>query len=350
MNAPDQSRNFKTKRHFTFVEILMAIIIVMILLAITMPLLSRSMKRSKFVRWYAFNRALANDPTCVVNFNFQEGEGDKLNNICSGADVKNYDQTKYCGYLSNNNGGKHNFQWISSGGRWGKYGYKNALQFNGVDTYIHVPGSQGLDFTPADDFTILCWVKFDKIGLGDCPFSKSLWGTEADAAAQYDMYSNPYAGTFGQGSFDVDVFTTCATWESTKVDFDKAGWVHLVLRYESTGMDTATGEYKGRTSVFVNGKTLGPWISTTDENPNTASATGWKACAESGINVPLIIGGAGCYRKYWSPGTYNPGLAGQLKNEWLIKFFFKGKMDEFLLFKRALTDLEIMDHYQMGKE
>lgn len=349
MNTINQSRNFKTKRSFTYIEILMIIIVIMILMAIMMPLLSRSLKRSKFVRWYAFNRTLANDPTCVINFNFQEGEGDKLNNICSGADIQNYEQSKYCGYLSNNNGGKHNFEWIRSGGRWGKYGYKNALQFNGVDTFIHIPGSQGLDFSPEDDFTVLCWVKFDKIGLGDCPFSKSLWGTEADAACQYDLYANPYAGKFGQGAFDVDVFTTCATWDNTKVDFDKAGWVHLALRYESTGMN-ASGEITGRTSVFINGKTLGPYISTTDENPSTAAATGWKACTEGQVNVPLIIGGAGCYRKYWSPGTYNPALQGKLSNEWLIKFFFKGKMDEFLLFKRALPDGEIVGHYDMGKE
>ncbi len=339
------------RRGFSFIEITMAVLLLGILFAIMLPVLGRAKDRAKFIKWYAFNRQCANDPACIVNFNMQEGEGTVLNNICSGADVQNFKANEYNGYFKNNTNpnAKSNIQWIKSGGRWGKYGYKYALQFNGADTYVLIPGSEGLDFSPYDEFTILSWCKFDKLGLGDCPFSKSLWGTEADAACQYDLYSNPYAGTFGQGSFDADVFTTCATWLNTQVDFNKKGWVHLALRYEYTGRD-ASGDPTGKISVFINGQALGAFMNTTSENPDTASATGWKACTQGGLNVPAVLGAAGCYRKYWSPGTYDKTKVGVLSNELLLKFFFKGRMDEFLLYKRALSDSEIKNHYESGAE
>ena len=345
---------FKRRMHsrFTLVEILMMLVIFAILASILLPVLYRAKDKAKFVRWFAFNRACANDPSLIVNFNFQEGEGNTLNNICAGADVENFKAYEYDGHLMKNNSSSttvNNFKWLNSGGRWSKYGYKKALQFNGADTYILIPGTEGLDFTPMDEFTVMCWVKFDKMSLGDCPFSKSLWGTEADAACQYDLYANPWAGSFGQGSFDGDVFTTCATWLNTHVDFEKAGWLHLALRYSYTGLDAA-GDPKGQITTFVNGQPLGAYINTTTENPNTSSATGWKACTGKAMNVPLILGAAGCYRKYWSPGTYDPKKPNILSNELMLNFFFKGVMDEFLLYKRALPDGEIYGHYDMGRE
>ncbi len=337
------------KSKFTLVEILIAIAIVAILLAITFPATNRAVNRAKFTRWYAFNRQCSNDPACVINFNFQEANGNILNNTCSGSEVEGFKIEKYTGYLRNKNGGNHNFKWIKSGGRWGKYGYKNALQFNGADTYVEIPSTAGVDFTPENDFTVLCWLKFDKLEAGDCPFSKSLWGTEIDAAAQYDLYYNPEVGSYGQGSFDVDVFTTCGTWDKTKVDFNKQGWVHLALRYCFNGKDV-DGKVEGKIDVFINGQVLGPWQDTTNENPNTATATGWKVCTERGLNVPLILGAAGCYTKYWNTPAYDPTKAGLLSNEMMLKFFFKGKMDEFLLYKKALSDTAILGHYDMGKE
>lgn len=342
------SENLRRKP-FTLVEIYIAMIIFTILVAILIPTLKRSLQWAKYNRWLAYNRVLSNDPDCVINFNFQEGKGDIIYNSALGADVENHQANKYNGYLSNTTGGTHQFKWVKSGGRWGKNGYKHALQFNGLNTYILIPGTQGLDFSPDNDFTVLTWVKFDKLGLGDCPFSKSLWGTAADAAAQYDMYSNPWAGSFGQGSFDVDVFTTCGTWVDTDVNFEKAGWVMLGLRYKVQGYD-ASGNVLGQITAFINGQPLGDFIETTEENPHTGTATEWQACSSNGINVPLILGGAGCYRKYWSPKTYDKTKPGELSNEWMIKFLFKGKMDEFLVFKRALPDAEIRGFYEMGSE
>ncbi len=340
---------FRMRSRFTLIEILVAIGIIAILLAMFVPMLYRSLHMARFNRWLVFNRQCANDPNCVINFNFQEGEGDILHNSCLGADVEGYDSKKYNGYLKKDGGGAHNFKWIKSGGRWGRFGYKNALQFNGVDTYITIPSTRGFDFTPEDDFTIMCWIKFDKLDFGDCPFSKSLWGTASDASAQFDMYYNPSVGSWGQGSFDVDVFKTCGSWTDTNINFERAGWVHLALTYNYTGKD-ASGDATGKMAAYINGSPLGDFIDATNENPLTCTASDWKACTEGGLNVPLIIGAAGCYRKHWDPGTYDPSKQGDLDNELKLKFFFQGKMDEFLVYKRSLSDSEILNHYLMGKE
>jgi len=344
------ARAFSARRHrqlFSLAEILIAMVMVVMLIAIFLPMLQRAKAKAKFTRWLAFNRSCSNDPYCVINFNFQDAGSNILNNSAQGADVEKFNTKDYQGYLRRYGSTlPHQFQWIKSGGRWGRY--KHALQFNGSNTYIEIPGTIGVNFTPQDNFTVLCWVKFDKLSLGDCPFSKSLWGTASDAAAQFDLYSNPYSGSFGQGSFDVDVFTTCATWLDTDVNFEAKGWVHLALRYEEISRDPVTGESEGRVMTFINGQPLGDYIETTEENPHTGVATSWTPCRDLG--VPLVLGAAGCYRKYWSPSTYDKTKPGVLSNEWMLRFFFKGRMDEFMVYKRALSDREIRAHYDMGKE
>jgi prepilin-type N-terminal cleavage/methylation domain-containing protein len=338
---------------FTMIEMLIVLAIIGILLAMLLPVLGDAKVQAKYVRWLAFNRSCSNDPSCIINFNFQSPGGtdtfsggpggDVLINSAAGAESDGFSPQFYNGYLKNKNGGKHNFEWVRAG-RYNKF--KWALKFNGADTFILVPTTDAVDFTPFGGFTVLCWVKFDKLDLGDCVFSKSLWGTAWDAACQYDLYSNPYSGKYGQGSFDIDVFTTCGTWANTDVDFEKAGWVHLALRYEYFNTDPTTGNANGKIMVFINGKALGDYIDTTEDNPYTGTATEWQACVDN--HVPLIIGGAGCYRKYWSPRTYDPN-GDSLDNTWLIKFNFQGLMDEFLVYKRALSDAEIRAHYDMGK-
>ena len=338
-------------RSFTLIEILIVITIIGILAAMIMPSFHKARIYAKYIRWLQFNRQCSNDRSLVVNFNFQgEGEGlnqkppgDVLLNSAVACDVEGFNATLYNGHLMNKNGGPHNFEWV----RAGRFkDFKWALRFNGADTYVLIPTSTGIDFTPLTGFTVLCWVKFDKLGFGDTIFSKSLWGTTKDAAAQYDMYYNPFAGTMGNGSFDVDVFQTCGSWMNTQVDFDKAGWVHFALRYKYTHTDM-NGKPHGEITCFINGQPLGDYVDTTNENPATSTATGYQPCID--MKVPLILGGAGCYTKYWARAQWDPNDPDSLGNNWVIKFNFQGLMDEFLVYKRALSDKEIEGQYEMGK-
>ncbi len=333
------------RRHSTFIEILIAMVIVTILASILLPGLNESRQRAKFVRWLAYNKTWSNDPDCVINYNFQEGSGNTLNNTALACSDIRFDSTKYNGTLmSNATGTNHNFKWIP-GGRFGKW--KRALQFNGTDTYVSIPTTESVNFTPWTDFTVCCWLKFDTFGFGDCPFSKSLWGTAADASAQFDMYAHPFAGSKGQGSFDVDAFTQCITWLSTDVDFNQTGWTHLALRYTYVRDIVKGKEVECQIMGFVNGKPLGTFVNYTTEDPATASATDWT----NSLNIPCVLGGAGCYRKYWSPSTYVAGNS-SVDNILYVNpaFIFKGRMDEFMLFKRGLTSAEIAGMYEMGRE
>jgi prepilin-type N-terminal cleavage/methylation domain-containing protein len=341
----------KQSSRFSLIEILIVLAIISILFALLMPSLYKAKIYAKYVRWYTFNRSCSNDPNCIINFNFQ-GVGDTFSqpppeniliNSAAGADVDGFSPQFYNGYLMSKNGGPHNLEWVRAG-RFGDF--KWALRFNGSDTYVVIPTTNAIDFTPSDSFTILCWVKFDRLKFGDTIFAKSLWGIPMDSEAQYDMYYNPYSGDAGNGSFDVDVFTTCGTWFTNQVNFEEAGWVHFALRYKSTGMDE-NGKLTGEVSAFINGKSLGPYIDTTNDNPRTGTATGFEGCIH--YQVPLILGGAGCKRKYYDPGTYNKDDE-SLANQWSIHWNFQGLMDEFLLYKRALTDKEIAGFYEMGKE
>jgi prepilin-type N-terminal cleavage/methylation domain-containing protein len=340
------------QKSFTLIEIMMVVVIIGILATLLMPLLSEAKAQAKYARWLAFNRNCSNDPSCVINFNFQgdggafnaSTPGDILVNSSAGTEAEGFSPQFYNGHLMNKNGGDHNFEWVRAG-RYGKF--KWALQFNGSDTYVVVPTTTSVDFTPFDGFTLLCWVKFDKLDFGDCIFSKSLWGTAKDASCQYDMYYNPFVGAFSQGSFDIDAFTTCGTWDDTEVNFEKAGWIHFVLRYEWTHNE-ADGTPKGEITAFINGKPLGDFKDTTNENPQTTTASGYQACID--MQVPLILGGAGCYTKYWDTGNWDPNDLEGLANNWVIKFNFQGKMDEFLVYKRPLSNSEISAQYDMGTE
>lgn len=313
-------------RNFTLIEILLVVSILAFLMSIHLPSLKNSKDQAKFARWLAFNKHCSGDPSLVINFNFQEGKGDMLKNSAEGCDVvQNFDRRQYDGYLkSSTNATKHNFEWVASGGRWGRHAKKKALQFNGVDTYILVNGKPAVDFRPTDDFTILCWVKFDKFVLGDGIYSKSSWGSAATSAAQYDIYCDPTSGTSGKGSFEMDVFKACKGYDTKDVDLEKAGWIHLVLRYRGTTYDP-DNLTSWTAECFVNGQRLKKYRAT---NNSTAA---YDTC-----NSNFIIGAIGV----------------QVSGSWTrpIWFPFQGKMDEFLMYKRGLSDGEIKGHYEMGRE
>ena len=338
-------KNIPATLRFTLIEILLVTVIFAILASILLPVIKEARARAKFTRWFAYNRIWSNDPDCVINFNFQDGKGDMLKNTAIACNDLRYNETLYNGTLmSNATGTTHNFKWVA-GGRFGKW--KKALQFNGTDTYVVIPTTESVNFTPWSSFTISTWVKFDVVGKGDCPFSKSLWGTSTDASAQYDLYAVTFCGKYGQGSFDVDAFKTCASWNSTDVDFNSKEWTHLVLRYRYLSDKVAGQDVNCEIICFVNGKPLGDYIITYTEDPGRCSATDW----ENSLSVPCVLGGAGCYRKYWAPTTLKKDDT-SLDNLLYVNpsFIFNGRMDEFMLFKRALTNEEIKGIYEMGKE
>lgn len=352
-------RRFDWARRFSLIEILMAATLLGLLFTMLLPVLYEAKNKAKFHRWFAFNRMCSNDPDCVVNFNFQQGEGNMLSNSADGCDLEGYSSRYYDGYLYDSSdwnnetidenmildprlteeSSEHNFDW-TKGGRWGRY--KHALQFNGADTVALIPATTGVDFTPADEFTVMTWLKFDTVGSGDTPFSKSLWGTSEDASAQFDLYTTDYSSDDGNCSFDVDCFVNCVGWQTDDVDFNKSGWTHVALRYKYLP-ETEKCEILG----FVNGEPLGPPSETWAWNPGTCAATDWESASKH--HVPLVLGAAGCYREYWGSGFDDDGSL--LDTLWFEDWLhFAGRMDEFILYKKALSNQEIRGHWEMGRE
>lgn len=307
-----------SKKHFTLIEILIIIAIIAILISMLLPSLAESRNKARFVRWFAFNKQCSRDPACAVNFNFQEGEGDTINNSAIGCEDKGFDLSHYTGVI------KGDFEWTS--GRWWKR--KKAIHFNGANTYIEIDRQSAVDFTGKDSFTIIIWVKFDRFRKWDGLFSKSYWSSPPAGFAQFDLYydGTSYSDREGSGQFEVDVTMQCigfddVTEEGNKnITLNTENWFCIALRNE--GYKNG----KGTISVFVNGEKL-----------QERGTNFWISEIEK-CEARLIIGAV----RWLKNGTNGPTKEGVVRNH------FQGKIDEFLVYRKALSNGDIRGHYLMG--
>ena len=374
---------------FTFVEMLAVITAVIVLIAIIMPALREARQRAKFVRWSAYNAQWNRDADCVVNFNFQEGSGNRLQNGGESCDWRtsngSYNTRDFDGRLSTlYSDTTSNFTW-STGGRWGRY--KKALRFkNGLNNCVQIgnpvtaslpikndavldlatgnvygmscvgnstgakttdltkvdPQRDALDFTPLDNFTVIAWMKFgdengNLSGLNNyqCVFARCNWGVEGVvdpqasgfSTAQFDLYTDIKSSGTKKGSFDVDVFTLCPGYDEDSVDFKDANWKQVALRYMYPPPPVKAGQ-----------STADAVYRSVDVFYNGQLQTGKRATYNTTANGSRTSGVTilGAARTTYGGGNYS--------------FPFEGLMDEFMIFKKALPDTEIKGEYLMGIE
>jgi hypothetical protein len=316
---------FLKSRHFTIIELLLSIVIIAILFAIIMPGFGESRAKARFVRWVQFNKQCSADPACVINLNFQEGEGDTLENSAKGHEAEGFNAEDYNGIVQGD------YEWGQ--GRWWKG--KKALQFDGASTFVEFPEIKHIDFDRDDDFTIIIWVKFDRLRKWDGVFGKCYMRDATSGFAQYDMYfdGTVYDDKAAAGQFEVDVASVCVGFDDVgengekNILLDTTSWFQLTLRNQMVGDEQ-------QVNVFFNG------IKLKSRGTNFVVYEHGKCAARLGI---------GAIR--WLVTSYNPETRqneptrnGRLGN------FFKGKVDEFLVYNRALTDSEINAHHEMGAE
>ncbi len=306
------------RRNFTIIELLFTIAIIAILASMLMPAFNESRDRARFVRWLHFNKQCSTDPKCVINLNFQEGKGGILKNSAKGHEAENFDASDYNGII------KGDYTWGL--GRWRRG--KKAIQFDGVSTYIEFENIKNVDFDDSNNFTIIIWAKFDRLDKWDGMFGKCYMRNAVNGFPQYAVY---YDGSKNNAHQTIGKFT--AELGENRVDFENLNesgakipelnsedWFQLVLR------NRTDGETQG-IDLFLNG------IKLKTDHIITKGSEKYRSEARLAI---------GCIR--WLLIKNNvPDCNGKPAN------FFKGKIDEFLIYNRALSNNEITAHYVMGE-
>ena len=307
------------RRSFTVLELLVSIAIIAILTAVLLPSLSESRMRARFVRWLQFNKQCSTDPTCVINLNFQEGKGDVLTNSAQAHEAEGFNVNDYNGII------KGDYEWGQ--GRWTKN--KRAVQLDGVSTYIEFAESKHVDFAGEDGFTAIISLKLDCVDNWVGIFGKCFMRNATNGYPQYAIYIHGGHGNYKgvREMLDVDIGEVSATFycisqnEERLVNLSNDTWFQVALRNRPAGENQEI-------DVFVNGIKL----------KSTYNKFGSSQKERDAARLAV-----GCIR--WLVNNNNNN-----DNNGKPDNFMKGKIDEFLVYSRALTDIEIRDHYLMGAE
>lgn len=284
---------YKTFR-FTLIEIIIVIAIISILAGLTLYSVNMSQRKAKYTRWLGYNTMLNKDSDTVLNYNFTNMEytaeygGKKMPALYNGALACGVEGASPADY----NGIINKATWVKKGGRTKNH---NALSFDGKNSYVEIPGVKALDLNPlTDDFTALTWVRFDSVSSTRVLFGKADWPN----TSQYDLYLNV-------GYMECDIGLISPTYKSVKIVAGQ--WYHLALVSD-----------KGNGRLFLNGKEIPK-----DAKSGTASKYAMTP-------AKLLLGGI---------------YSNNMKN---IRYFFSGRMDEFVFLRKTLKDSEIRNHYEMG--
>ena len=333
------------RRHnYTILELLFVIGCISILSSMLMPAFNESREKTRFVRWIGFNKQCSDDPSCVINFNFQEGQGSILTNSAAGHENNKFNVKDYYGIVKNGTVTDSNGSWKTMDGKWvnGRWWKgKRALQFNGLNTLVEIPQIEAIDFSEQDDFTIIVWMKFDKFTNWSTPFCKSY----APDFAQYDLYldNTAYSTSSAKAQFEVDVCRTCVGYDNILINhetgdttpniaLDTDHWYMLALRNRAAKTPASVSPDNINdhvVDVLWNGQNMAVGRGT-----NNVTATGTPCGAKLILGVMRFT-------------------TGQNEGEGRLDFMntgFAGKIDEFIIYKRALSDIELRGHYAMGAE
>ena len=306
----------RSRYDFTTIELLVSVTIIAILFSMLMPAFSESREKARFVRWLQFNKQCNNDSTCVINLNFQDDNGDILKNSAQGYEAEGFSADDYKGII------KGDYEWGS--GRWNKG--KKAIIFDGMSTYVEFPKSKYVDFDGTKDFTIITWVKFDLPANSSANgiFSQSYMNSDTTGYSLYFVKKEPKANkksklvTANIGSDNI-TFNNMDKSQKGYMTIDDASWFQITMRNKVVNGNQEV-------HVFLNDVELNV-DKTKSDNSKKDKCT-----------ARLALGSVRYQKLKKKAHTKNGKMS----------YFFKGKMDEFLVYSRALSNREIKSHYLMG--
>jgi len=187
-------------------------------------------------------------------------------------------------------------------------GHGQALEFEGVDSYIEIPDSYSLDFNSLNNFTVLAWVNL-KDNITQSIASKGDFNDPVNAQG-FNVHYNGETNV-------IRSFITSSVLGSPKLcivdsstDLAKQGWNHVAVVFKRA--DSCTVD---NFDIYINGISETLNISLNNINTSTDIST----------TEPLLIGS----RK----------ILGVIQNH------LNGSLDEVRIFNYALNDEEIYSQY-----